>query len=126
MRSVIEDLLGTIDVEEQEGALAKMLIVTFEQREVLRIIRQMIHERRIIDAVRARLRSNWNGSDSSFVRFDKQAATLRKLRLIDDRDERPPLGSIQLECIMTGEDEFSDFLNWFVPPTENGRIVQSR
>ena len=126
MKRAIEDLLGTIEIQERQSTLEMILTAEFEEREILRIVRQMIHDRRIIDAVRSRLRSNWNGSDSSFVRFDKQAATLRKLRLIDDRDERPPLGSILLECIVNSESELSDFLDWFVPPTENGRIVQSK
>lgn len=124
VKNSLENLLSPIQLEETKKGSLQIITVEFHDREMLRIIRQMIHDRRIIDAVRSRLRSNWNGSDSSFVRFDKQTATLRKLRLIDDRDERPPLGSILLECAVADETEFSSFLDWFVPPTENGRIVQ--
>jgi predicted RNA binding protein with dsRBD fold (UPF0201 family) len=126
VKSTLESFLGTVEIEEREKPSTRVLIAKFDEREILRIVRQMIYDRRIIDAVRTRLRSNWNGSNSSFVRFDKQTATLRKLRLIDDRDERPPLGSMQLDCYFDNEAEFADFIDWFVPHTEDGRIVRIR
>ena len=75
-----------------------------------------------IDAARKRLQSNWNGTSTN-IHFDKQAAFTRKLRIIDDNQELPPLGSIEMIVTFDSEQEFEEFVNWFTPPTKDGKII---
>jgi predicted RNA binding protein with dsRBD fold (UPF0201 family) len=83
-----------------------------------------IREIKIIDAVRRRLLSNWNGLETS-VLLDKQAACSNRFRLLDDTEESPPLGSIQLVFTFDNEIEFQNTMKWIVPPTKDGRVVKS-
>ncbi|MFX0106789.1 MAG: hypothetical protein ACFE7R_00740, partial [Candidatus Hodarchaeota archaeon] len=91
--------------------------------ESLDYIRKTIHSLKIIDAVRARLQHNWNGSTTS-VSFDKQAAYNKKLRILDDREEEPPLGCINLVIAFAEPKDFEKFLIWFTPKTIDGRVVE--
>ncbi|MHA2141581.1 MAG: RNA-binding domain-containing protein [Candidatus Thorarchaeota archaeon] len=100
------------------------LMLKSSKRSSLDLIQQYIHNLRIINAVRKRALSNWDGS-RTFVYFDKQAAYNEKLRLVDETEEAPPLGCIELEIILEDETEFERFLSWFAPPTKNGRVVTS-
>ena len=100
-----------------------MMLIS-NKRSSLNLIQQYVHALRIIDAVRKRVLSNWDGTKTS-VFFDKQAAYYGKLRLVDETEEDPPLGFIELEIMFEDETEFDEFLAWFVPPTEDGRIVTS-
>jgi predicted RNA binding protein with dsRBD fold (UPF0201 family) len=70
------------------------------------------------------VQSNWDGTKTS-VFFDKQAAYHGKLRLIDETEEEPPLGCIELEIMLEDEADFNEFIAWFVPPTKDGRVVIS-
>ena len=96
--------------------------VSFEGKNSLEWLRNRIHELRIIDAVRTRLRFNWNGLETRII-FDKQAAYHEKIKLLDDRDELPPLGCIELKLEFDNEDEFEGFLIHFTPPTKDGHVV---
>lgn len=96
--------------------------VSFEGKNSLEWLRNRIHELRIIDAARARLRFNWNGSETKII-FDKQAAYHGRIKLIDDREELPPLGCIELQLEFDSESEFEGFLRYFTPPTKEGRVV---
>ncbi|MHA2063885.1 MAG: RNA-binding domain-containing protein [Candidatus Thorarchaeota archaeon] len=100
------------------------LTLRSDKRSSLNLIQQYIHNLRIINAVRKRVLSNWDGS-KTFVCFDKQAAYNEKLRLVDETEEDPPLGCIELEITLDDEDEFDRFLAWFAPPTKDGRVVSS-
>ena len=100
------------------------LILRSSKRSSLDYIQQHIHSLRIIDAVRKRVQSNWDGTKTS-VFFDKQAAYHGKLRLIDETEEEPPLGCIELEIMLEDEADFNEFIAWFVPPTKDGRVVIS-
>lgn len=125
--NALESFLKTASLDERlVGENRLEIIASSEKRDFLNIIREMIHQRKIIDAVRTRILANWNGLDASFVLFDKQAATMRKLKLVDNREEAPPLGAISLECRFASDTEFDDFLSWFVPPTENGHVLAPR
>ena len=92
------------------------------ERTELSILRQYIHELRIIDAVRRRLETNLNGTVTSF-HLDKQAASLGKVRLLDDTNDSPPLGSIEIVIDYMNETEMESFMTWFVPLTKDGRII---
>lgn len=93
-----------------------------DKRESLELIRNAIHSSRIIDAVRSSVLRNMIGLETR-VLIDKQAAYSGKLRLVDDREEEPPLGSVEISISFADDEEFDTFLRWFVPPTKNGRIV---
>ena len=94
------------------------------KRSSLDLIQQYIRSLRIIDAVRKRVLTNWDGTKTSIF-FDKQAAYYGKLRLIDETEEEPPLGCIELEITLEDDADFNEFLAWFVPPTKDGRVVIS-
>ena len=96
--------------------------ITSTNRDSLDYVRSKIHSLRIIDAVRSRLLSNWDGEETTLC-FDKQAAYHGKLRLVDDRQEEPPLGPLELTLGFLSEVEFEAFLAWFAPPTKDGRII---
>ncbi len=93
-----------------------------KERKSIEWMRTRLHEIRIIDAVRRRLLSNWNGTETSIL-LDKQAACSSRFRLLDDAEESPPLGCIQVVLKFENEIEFQNTMNWLVPPTENGRVV---
>lgn len=115
------NLLGTSD-SVPTGDDISQISATYENRDAINFVRQTIHETRIIDAARKRLQSNWNGTSTN-IHFDKQAAFVRKLRIIDDSQELPPLGSIEMVLSFQSEQEFQEFVNWFTPPTKDGKIV---
>lgn len=94
------------------------------ERGVLESIRIVVHSMRIIDAVRAAILRNLIGLETRIL-IDKQAAYYRKFRLLDDREEEPPLGAIEIRICFEHQNEFDEFLKWFAPPTRNGKIVQS-
>ena len=119
----LENLLGRSDfttINNDDNVL--YLSATYTNRDAVNLVRQTIHETRIIDAARKRLRLNWNGT-STKIYFDKQAAFVRKLRIIDDNLELPPLGSIEMLLTFDSEQEFDEFVNWFTPPTKDGKII---
>ena len=118
----LESLLGRSDLTTLSNDDNVFdLSATYTNREAVNLVRQTIHETRIIDAARKRLRLNWNGR-STKIYFDKQAAFVRKLRIIDDNLELPPLGSIEMVLSFNSEQEFEEFVNWFTPPTKDGKI----
>ena len=119
----LENLLGRSDfttINNDDNVLN--LSATYTNRDAVNLVRQTIHETRIIDAARKRLRLNWNGT-STKIYFNKQAAFVRKLRIIDDNLELPPLGSIEMLLTFDSEQEFDEFVNWFTPPTKDGKII---
>lgn len=120
----IESIIGNVSITSEDDAEVVRLSGVLERSDLLSGLRRAIHDKRIIDAVRSRLHRNQLGS-TSYLRFDKQAAFQGRVRLLDDSIENPPLGSILLEFQAETESEFSSFMNWFVPPTEDGRIVTS-
>ncbi len=119
----LENLLGRSDfttINNDDNVLN--LSATYTNRDAVNLVRQTIHETRIIDAARKRLRLNWHGT-STKIYFGKQAAFVRKLRIIDDNLELPPLGSIEMLLTFDSEQEFDEFVNWFTPPTKDGKII---
>ena len=118
----LENLLGRSDFTTIDNDDVLELSVSYTNREAINLVRQTIHETRIIDAARKRLHLNWNGT-STKIYFDKQAAFVRKLRIIDDNLELPPLGSIEMLLTFDSEQEFDEFVNWFTPPTKDGKII---
>jgi len=107
--------------DEKHGDITE-LVLTDTNQETLNLVRQTVHELRIIDAARKRLISNWNGT-STQIHFDKQAAFIGKLRIIDDSIALPPLGTIEIVLIFKNEAQFEEFIQWFTPPTKDGRVI---
>ncbi|KXH76360.1 MAG: hypothetical protein AM326_07160 [Candidatus Thorarchaeota archaeon SMTZ-45] len=118
----LENLLGRSDLTIMDSDHIQEISLSSKNQDILNLVRQTIHETRIIDAARKRLRLNWNGT-STKIYFDKQAAFARKTRIIDDDQELPPLGSIEIIISFDSESEFDDFINWFTPLTKNGKII---
>lgn len=96
--------------------------LSFEGRNCLEWLRNRIHELRIIDAVRSRLLHNWDGSGTR-LNLDKQVAYHGRIKILDDREDPPPLGFIEVNLEFNNEDEFKAFLRYFTPPTKDGRIL---
>ncbi|TFG99866.1 hypothetical protein E4H12_01245 [Candidatus Thorarchaeota archaeon] len=86
------------------------------------ILRQLVHDKRIIDAARVRLLKNLD-EFTTYMFFDKQAAYTGKIRLIDNNHEDPPLGSIEIKFEFNSESQFEEFLDWFSPRTKNGQVI---
>jgi predicted RNA binding protein with dsRBD fold (UPF0201 family) len=120
--TALENLLSRSDFVAVDNDDVSEISANYTNRDAVNIVRQAIHETRIIDAARKRLQSNWNGTSTN-IHFDKQAAFAKKLRIIDDNQELPPLGSIEMVFSFESEQEFEEFVNWFTPPTKDGRII---
>ena len=111
-------------LEEQETENHIELKAIWNDPSSLSSIRQRIHELRIIDVVRKRLVSNWDDLNTmTHLCFEKQAAYVDKLRVVDDAQETPPLGFIEITIRFQSTSEFKNFLNWFAPRTSSGRIA---
>ena len=107
--------------ELQMGVELNIALNEYQHIENLRL---MIHDMRIIDAVRLRLQRNWNGMNT-IIHLDKQVAYHHKIRLIDDSEEEPPLGTIEIQLNFDDENGFEKFLRWFTPPTQNGKVMMN-
>jgi predicted RNA binding protein with dsRBD fold (UPF0201 family) len=122
VRKAVQNLITSNDISFETHDYVTEIRISFEGRTSLEWLRSKIHELRIIDAVRARLRFNWNGLEAK-ISFDKQAAYHGKIKLLDDREKLPSLGCIELQFEFTNENEFDDFLRYFTPPTKEGHVV---
>ncbi|MFW9943381.1 MAG: RNA-binding domain-containing protein [Candidatus Sifarchaeia archaeon] len=112
-------LLGSLPLETE----GRQIRISSMKRNSLDYVRSRIHSLRIIDAIRSRLLANWDGV-KTIMCFDKQAAYHGKLRLVDDRQEEPPLGLVEIMIRFESEEEFEAFLAWFAPPTKDGHIIR--
>lgn len=122
IREAVSNVIVSKEVSfEIYGNLIELRI-SFEGKNNLEWLRNRIHELRIIDAARARLQFNKNGLQTK-MSFDKQAAYNGKIKLLDDREETPSLGCIELQLKFANENEFEDFLRYFTPPTRKGHVV---
>ena len=119
--TALSNLFPDMRCDRKEIGTREELILYFEDRASLGYLKQMIHDARILDAVRSRLEKNWNGMNT-IIRLDKQVAFYGKVRLIDDSEEDPPLGYIELQIDIDNEN-FDDFINWMTPPTKDGRVI---
>ncbi len=120
VEKALENLLGRSDFTTTDNLIE--ISASYTNRDTINLVRQTIHETRVIDAARKRIRLNWNGT-STKIHFDKQAAYTKKLRILDDNQELPPLGSIEIVLSFSSEQEYEEFVNWFTPPTKGGKIV---
>ena len=122
VEAAIENILGPITLSRTELGEFTEIHSTETDKTGFAILKQSIHNKRILAAVRVRLLKNLD-EFTTFVFFDKQAAYARKLRLIDNTHEEPPLGSIEIRFDFKSESHFEEFLDWFSPRTKDGRII---
>jgi predicted RNA binding protein with dsRBD fold (UPF0201 family) len=122
VEEAIENILGPIALTTTEFEEFTEIFSRDASKSSFAILKQLVHDKRIIDAVRVRLLKNLDET-STFIHLDKQAAYIGKLRLIDNNHEDPPLGSIEIKFDFTSESKFEEFLDWFSPRTKDGRII---
>jgi len=118
----IENILGSVSFSISKFDEFTEIYYPDATNANLTILRQLIHDKRILDAVRVRLRKNYDELTTQ-IHFDKQAAFTGKIRLIDNTQENPPLGTIKITFEFTSQSEFEEFLDWFSPRTKDGRII---
>ena len=122
--NAILNLFPESKINRKEMKIGIEMSILLKNRSDLENLRQMIHDTRIIDTTRSRLQNNWNGINTH-IRFDKQVANISRIRLLDDSEENPPLGAIEVQLDFNGQNEFERFIEWFTPPTVDGKIVRS-
>ena len=120
--TAVGNLLGPIEFTIDEFSERVDLVAISEHREQFGYLRQSIHSKRILDAVRVRLLKNLD-EFTTFLYFDKQAAFVGKPRLIDNIHEEPPLGSIEINFEFKSQIKFEEFLDWFSPRTKDGKVI---
>jgi predicted RNA binding protein with dsRBD fold (UPF0201 family) len=124
VRTAIETLLGNVAIEIVERENHSEIVAPNITQDNLIPVRRLIQEKRILDAVRVRLLRNFNDLElTTVLHFDKQAALIGKIRLIDNDAELPPLGSIEIRIVFKTSSQFEEFLNWFSPRTKDGKII---
>lgn len=122
IEKAIENILGPIAISSTKFEEFTEIYSPDVNRASFTMLRQLVHDKRIIDAVRVRLLKNLD-EFTTFMFFDKQAAYKGKVRLLDNINEDPPLGSIELKFEFISESQFEEFLDWFSPRTKDGRVI---
>jgi predicted RNA binding protein with dsRBD fold (UPF0201 family) len=122
IEKAIENILGPVSLSSSTFDEFTEIYYPSVTKANLSMLRQLIHDKRILDAVRVRLRKNYDEL-VTFLHFDKQASFIGKIRLIDNTQEEPPLGAIEITFEFTSQSEFEEFLDWFSPRTKDGRII---
>lgn len=122
IEKAIENILGPINLSTTKFDEFTEIYSSITSNTSFAILRQLVHDKRILDAVRVRLLKNLDDF-TTFIFFDKQSAYAGKLRLIDNIHEDPPLGSIEIKLEFESAFQFEEFLDWFSPRTKDGRIM---
>jgi len=122
IETAIENILGPITLSATKFDEFTELFSSNTSKDSFAMLRQLVHDKRILAAVRVRLLKNLD-EYTTFMYLDKQAAYTGKIRLIDNIHEDPPLGSIEIRFEFESESLFEEFLDWFSPRTKDGRIV---
>ena len=122
VEKAIENILGPIVFSSTKLEEFTELYSSDTKRTSFATLRQLVHDKRILDATRVRLLKNLD-EFTTYMFFDKQAAYTGKIRLIDNNYENPPLGSIEIKFEFSSESQFEEFLDWFSPRTKDGRVI---
>ena len=123
IKKAIDNILGSVSFSSSKFDEFTEIYYPDVVDSNLAILRQLIHDKRILDAVRVQLRKNYDEL-TTYLHFDKQAAYTGKIRLIDNTQESPPLGTIEITFEFASQSEFEGFLDWFSPQTKDGRIIR--
>ena len=118
----IENILGSITFSLTKFDEFTEIYSSNANKTNFAVLRQLIHDKKILDAVRVRLLKNLD-EFTTFIQFDKQAAYSGKIRLIDNINENPPLGAIEIRFEFESEPQFEEFIDWFSPRTKDGRVI---
>ncbi len=94
-----------------EGPL-KIVLSEFLTLDSLERLRERAHELGVVNSAVTHFTSNWDGTTTT-VLLDKQAAYVKRLRVVDESEESPPLGTIHLSMTFDDKTEFDNFLAWF-------------
>ncbi|MCE7737686.1 MAG: hypothetical protein GPJ54_22535 [Candidatus Heimdallarchaeota archaeon] len=94
------------------------LVVRGSGWDALTILSKWIRESKLLDTVRRRLLKSSLGNLTA-IYFNKQAAAMKKLSLVDVYDN-PPLGSISFQIISDGMEYV---INKFTPKTHDGHEI---
>lgn len=124
VKAAISNLFGNQSFDVISENHHKTLVLISETRSTIDLIRELIYDLQILDVVRARLIRNLESLETNLF-LDKQAAYSGRLRIIDETQHQPSLGSIQLKMSFVSQSEFNDFLQWFSPPTEDGQVFRA-
>ncbi|MBE0525979.1 MAG: hypothetical protein IH631_03490 [Candidatus Thorarchaeota archaeon] len=122
VEKAIENILGPMAFSSTKLDEFTEIYSPDTNRTSFTILRQLVHDKRIIDAARVRLLKNLD-EFTTYMFFDKQAAYTGKIRLIDNNHEDPPLGSIEIKFEFNSESQFEEFLDWFSPRTKDGQVI---
>ncbi len=118
----ILNLFPNVVLTEETRRTPNEMIGIVESREGFVWMRKMIHEERVIDAVRSMILAGWDGN-TAHISMDKQAAYVGRIRLVSADEMTPPLGSISVNLQFQEERDFESFLAWLCPPTKDGHVI---
>ncbi len=124
VKAAVTNLFGNHSFETISEDHLRTLLFVSEKRSTVDLIRDLIYDLQILDVVRTRLIRNLESLESDIF-LDKQAAYSGRLRIIDETQHKPSLGSIRLHLSFVSRSEFDDFLRWFSPRTEKGDVVRA-
>jgi predicted RNA binding protein with dsRBD fold (UPF0201 family) len=122
IEEAIENIIGPITLSVSEFDEFTELYSSNINKADFAMLKQLVHDKRILDAVRVRLLKNLD-EYTTFMYLDKQAAYTGKIRLLDNTHESPPLGYIEIRFEFESDSQFEEFLDWFSPRTKDGRII---
>lgn len=120
-RSVIEEILNSFlqgEIILDERFDGNYLLVRNSGWEALEQLSDWIRQSRLLDTIRRRLLKSSLGNITALY-FNRQAAAMGKLSLIDVNDN-PPLGYISFQIVSDGI-EF--LINQFTPRTYDGKEI---
>lgn len=122
----IKQALNTFFLTERvsmsnESNYIVLSLVNNDERFLL-TLKEHIHSLRVIDAVRTKLLSNWDGQET-VLHLDKQSAFLGRFKIVDFPSIEPPLGCIEVILTFENQSQFDSFVKWITPHTKDGVIV---
>ncbi len=123
----VKTALNTFFPNERVNMLNELghnvLSLVSNDESLLIALREHIYSLRVIDAVRAKLLSNWDGQETTLY-LDKQSAFVGRLKIVDYPLIDPPLGSIEVTLAFESQSQFDSFVRWITPPTRDGVIIE--
>lgn len=117
----IENILGSFldgEIISDDRFDGKYLLIRNSGWEALNRLSDWIRKTRLLDTVRRRLLKSSVGNITA-IYFNKQAAAMGRLSLVDV-DDNPPLGAISYQII---SDNIEFVVNKFTPRTHEGREI---
>lgn len=120
-RETIEEILNSFlsgEIILDERFDSKYLLIRNSNWEALEMLSDWIRHSRLLDTIRRRLLKSSIGNITALY-FNRQAAAMGKLSIIDV-DDNPPLGSITYQIVSDG---LEYLINKFTPKTHEGKEI---